>query len=196
MFQAAFQLLAAGSRPILDVGCGVGLLGFYLRARGCQRTVMGIDRDARKIQRAHELAAASDSHDLTFQVADARTTATNFCGDVVIFDVLHYLPRADQQDLLRRLAACVEPGGMLIIRDAPRDRCPRFWLTFLAEIFAQTIAWNVKAPLHFPSRAELGEPFPPKEFSSEARPLWGRTPFNNHLFIFRRRESVTAPPTG
>ena len=37
IFPAAYELLHGSKGPILDVGCGVGLLAFYLRERGCTR---------------------------------------------------------------------------------------------------------------------------------------------------------------
>ena len=182
--------------PILDVGCGVGLLGFYLRERGCQQPVIGVDRDERKVKRAREIAGTGRYLDLEFTTDDIRQTTPAFSGNVVLFDVLHYLPHADQRRLLSKLADCVAPGGVMVIRDAPRDRALRFWLTLLAEKFAQAISWNTGAPLHFPSREEIRAPFSEADFSREEQPLWGRTPFNNHIFIFRRRASVTAPLVG
>ncbi|MFL6595491.1 MAG: class I SAM-dependent methyltransferase, partial [Chthoniobacterales bacterium] len=34
VFAAAYELLRDSDQPILDIGCGVGLLPFYLRERG------------------------------------------------------------------------------------------------------------------------------------------------------------------
>jgi hypothetical protein len=82
---------------------------------------------------------------------------------------------------------------MLIIRDCPRDENARFWCTYFAERFAQATTWNVRTPLHFPTRSALLAHFPPNEFEQTIAPLWGGTPFNNHLFIFRRRAAATAP---
>ncbi|MDQ6809061.1 MAG: methyltransferase domain-containing protein [Verrucomicrobiota bacterium] len=196
IFAVASTLLVDSAEPVLDVGCGVGLLGFYLRERGYLPSVIGVDRDGRKIARAREIAASGSYDKVEFRDENICATAPTFSGNVALFDVLHYLPRPQQRRLLLELAKCVAPGGVLLIRDAPRDARPRFWLTFLAEIFAQTIAWNVGARLHFPARDELRAPFPASEFTSESRPLWGNTPFNNHLFIFRRCSSGAAQAAG
>ena len=59
-------------------------------------------------------------------------------------------------------------------------------MTWLAEKFAQAISWNLAASLHFPSRASIDGVFSAREFERESRPLWGASPFNNHIFIFRR----------
>ena len=84
----------------------------------------------------------------------------------------------------------VAPGGLLIIRDSLREMRPRYWITWLAEKFAQTISWNIDGALHFPSRASIEGGFDDAEFERESRPLWGRSPFNNHIFIFRRGTGI------
>lgn len=184
VFPAAWKLLSGSEQPLIDVGCGVGLLAFYLRERHFLPPIVGLDRDGRKIARARAVAGAA-YHDLDFFEQDVRAPIGQ-TGTLVLFDLLHYLSPNEQSDLLRSLAARVAPGGMLVIRDCPRDRNVRFWLTQMAERFAQAISWNLSTPLHFPPRERIFTAFPEAEFSRTVEPLWGRTPFNNHLFIFRR----------
>ena len=185
VFPAAFELLRDSEEPLVDLGCGVGLLAFYLRERNFQAPIIGVDRDGRKIARANA-AARGASRGLEFVERDV-CHAVPQTGNIVLFDLLHYLLPNDQRELLERLVPSVAPGGMLVVRDCPRDGNARFWLTLLAERFAQTTTWNVKTSLHFPSRETISAAFPPDEFSPTVEPLWGRTPFNNHLFVFRRR---------
>jgi 2-polyprenyl-3-methyl-5-hydroxy-6-metoxy-1,4-benzoquinol methylase len=191
LFPAAFELFRASSQPLVDLGCGIGLLAFYLRERNFLAPICGLDRDGRKIERA-QAVAESVYHDLRFIEQDVREPIAP-TGNIVLFDLLHYLQPNEQASLLERLAARVAPGGMLVIRDCPRDRSARFWLTHLAERFAQTTTWNLKGPLHFPTRERICAAFDDEQFSRTVTPLWGRTPFNNHLFIFRRRAAATVP---
>jgi len=188
IYQAAYELLRSSSAPILDVGCGVGLLAFYLRERACRQPVLGLDVDARKIRYGVTIAAAQ-YRDIDLRFHDVGRTVPDFSGNVALVDVLHYLPPAKQTALLTHLADCVEPGGILIVRDCPRDAGPRYWITWLAERFAQVISWNLNAALHFPSRASIDGVFGAAEFERESRPLSGASPFNNHIFIFRRKQS-------
>lgn len=186
VFSAAFELLDGLRRPILDVGCGVGLLGFYLRERGVDAPVLGLDTDGRKIRQG--VAAANGRYGgIEFIEHDARKELPPFQGNVALLDVLHYLAPADQARLLSELAARVAPGGLLLLRDAPRERTARFWKTYVGEVFAQTISWNIGARLHFPTRESIAAAFSAEEFTREERPAWGGTPFNNRLFIFRRK---------
>ena len=184
IFPAAYELLRCSDQPILDVGCGIGLLAFYLRERGCTQSIAGLDVDPRKIRHARK-AAAERYREVSFHEQDVQKPLAEFRGNIALFDVLHYLPLAEQSALLSRLAQSIAPAGLLIIRDCPRDGSFRFWMTWLAEKFAQAISWNLNAPLHFPARERLVEAFSEKQFTREIRPLWGGSPFNNHIFIFR-----------
>lgn len=190
IFPAAFELFGNLEQPLVDVGCGVGLLAFYLRERNFLPPIRGLDRDGRKIERANAVAQGV-YRGLEFVERDVSEPIA-WTGNFVLFDLLHYLPPNDQASLLARLAERVAPGGLLVIRDCPRDHNARFWLTHWAERFAQATTWNIRTALHFPAREAIFSAFPEDQFSREVAPLWGRTPFNNHLFIFRRHEAVPA----
>jgi 2-polyprenyl-3-methyl-5-hydroxy-6-metoxy-1,4-benzoquinol methylase len=185
IYSTAYELFGGSDEPILDIGCGLGLLAFYLRERGCQQPILGLDLDARKIGQGSRIATAR-YRDVDLRHQDVQESIPDFSGNIALFDVLHYLPLAKQTPLLSRLARCVAPGGLLVIRDCPRDNSARFWMTCVAEKFAQAISWNLNTSFHFPSREGIAEAFGENEFEHESRPLWGKLPFNNHLFIFRR----------
>lgn len=186
VYPAAYELLQNSPDPLLDLGCGLGLLSFYLRERGFQPAITGLDRDGRKVRHALEIGS-SNYNQLEFCEHDIRKDSPPFRGNITILDTLHYLSPADQETLLARLSGQVAPGGFLIVRDCPRDGTARFWLTYLAEIFTQCIHWSITTPLHFPSRETICHNFKAGEFSFESKPLWGSTPFNNYFFIFRRK---------
>ncbi|MBI4588987.1 MAG: class I SAM-dependent methyltransferase [Candidatus Rokubacteria bacterium] len=57
-------------KAVLDVGCGGGRLAFLLAPR-CRR-VIGIDRDAQAVARAHERALATGAENVEFREADAE----------------------------------------------------------------------------------------------------------------------------
>ena len=184
IFPAAFELLRGSAEPLIDLGCGVGLLAFYLRERNFPAPIIGIDSDGRKIERAHAVARGV-YRDVEFLERNVRDPISH-SGNIVLFDLLHYLEPNEQTRLLERLAQRVARSGMLVIRDCPRDGNLRFWLTHFGERFAQITTWNPKAPLHYPTREKICAPFSPNEFVAQIQPLWGRTPLNNHLFTFRR----------
>ena len=55
------------------------------------------------------------------------------------------------------------------------------------ETFARGVRWLKAERLNFPRRETIVEAF--RGFESEIVPLWGRTPFNNYLFVFKRASS-------
>jgi SAM-dependent methyltransferase len=175
VYAAVFERISGSTDPLLDVGCGVGVLAAYLRARGFTAPIRGIDHDERKVAVAREVV-----HDAAFEVADART-AIPTGGTVVLLDLLHYFRGGDQAAIL---AAAAATAATVIIRDAVRDGSWRYRLTYAQETFSRAVRWLRAERLHFPARDEITRPF--ATFDAEVVPLYGRTPFNNYLFVFRR----------
>ncbi len=62
-------------------------------------------------------------------------------------------------------------------------------MTYAGEIFAQSVSWNIGGPLHFPTRESICAAFAAEQFNFEEQPMFAGGPFNNRLFIFRRRLS-------
>jgi SAM-dependent methyltransferase len=183
-YDAVFNLLRETSEPLLDIGCGIGLMEFYLRERGMRMPIIGIDHDQRKIEIARRVANGDPS--VSFDVGDARHPV-RFHGNVVLVDVLHYFNDADQSVILRNAAAA---GGMIIIRDGVRDGSLRYRLTYAQEMLSRVGGWLKAELLHFPTRESI-EISLNSDFLEEVKPMFGRTPFNNYLFVFRRASSGT-----
>jgi 2-polyprenyl-3-methyl-5-hydroxy-6-metoxy-1,4-benzoquinol methylase len=176
---------------LLDIGCGLGLLGFYLRERGFRGEYLGIDFDAGKIDEARRVAAAHYP-DLEFKVADAGELPP-FQGNVALLDVLHYLDRTEQQSLLRAAAARVAPGAALIVRNVLRERTWRFHATVVEEFFLHASRWMRTPARHYPERDEIEAPLREAGLALEVRPLWGRTPFNSFVIVARREAAAAEP---
>ncbi|MHB0969397.1 MAG: class I SAM-dependent methyltransferase [Thermoanaerobaculia bacterium] len=186
LYPAAASALGASLAPIVDIGCGVGLLAFYLRERGLKQPITGIDTDEAKIGAA--AAIATQYPDIKFRVCDARALG-ELSGSFALLDVLHYMPDEEQAGVLETVAGAVSPGGAVVIRDAVRDGSWRYRMTVVEETFAKTIGWLRVPMLRFPQMETIVAPFRERGFVEEIRPLWGRTPFNNYLFVFRRPAS-------
>jgi 2-polyprenyl-3-methyl-5-hydroxy-6-metoxy-1,4-benzoquinol methylase len=184
-YRAVLEHLRGSSRPIVDVGCGLGLLAHYLRDHGCQASFVGCDLDARKIALAAAATRRGRLANVSFRCADAAD-ALHGPADVVLLDVLHYLDAGRQRRLLERLAARVASGeGRVIIRTTPRERSWRYGATVLEEYWTRLSRWiPVGGAINFPSRDAVLAPFLVAGCRCDVRPLWGCTPFNSHLFVF------------
>ncbi len=184
-FPAAFERIGSSKLPLLDIGCGVGLLAFYLREYGFAPDIVGLDVDRNKICEG-QVVARKHYAGISLHTGDV-SAQPEFSGNVAMLDVLHYLPAEAQQRALAEMARRVAPGGWCFIRTTPHDGSWRFRFTQIEEWFARVISWSARPVVVYPTLAQIQACFPTAEFDSEVRPLWGSTPFNSWLLAFRRR---------
>jgi 2-polyprenyl-3-methyl-5-hydroxy-6-metoxy-1,4-benzoquinol methylase len=182
-YGAVYDRFGHSSLPIIDIGCGMGLLAHYLRDRGCQAPIRGYDFDERKIQQARVAVARGELADVSFEIGDVADHPPG-SSNLVLLDVLHYLDAESRRNLLNRLAAHTKDGGQVLIRGAVRERTWRHKLTVMQEFWTRWSGWiPSSAPIAFPSIEEIVAPFEAAGCRCEVRPLWGRTPFNSHLVV-------------
>ena len=72
---------------------------------------------------------------------------------VYVLDVMHHLPRNDQEQVLERLRSLLAPGGMLLIKDITTE--PRFGLFFTEALDRLMVGWN--EPLAYRHHRAWGE---------------------------------------
>lgn len=180
-YGAALEALRGRDLPLVDLGCGVGLLAFYLREHGYTAPVIGVDFDERKIALAR--VAAKRYREVDFITGDARDPLPDG-HNVVILDILHYFDAQSQQQILTNAARAVPPGGAVIIRQPLRDASWRYRLTAAVDSLARTFKWMKAESLNYPTREELVAPF--AGFTLDIRPLWGRMPYNTYFAVFTR----------
>ena len=178
--------LRGGTLPVLDVGCGIGLLAAYLRESGCAQAISGIEPDEKKVRLARKfLATTYEKFD--FQVGDALTLP-EFSGEVVLLDIIHYMDRPLQRGVLEEAVRRLAPGGRLFIRTTLCDGSWRYYATLLEEAFIRTIGWIRGGRCQFPTLEEIRAPFEQMGWGIAVSPMWGRTPFNSYLMEIRRPE--------
>ncbi len=182
-YPAVAKALANSTLPLLDLGCGMGLLAAYLRASGHRAPIVGWDVDETKIEIAKTVLPGSRE---SFRAGDAIDFSEH-CGDVVMLDVLHYFSDGDQQRLLRKIAASIAPQGVALIRLALNEPNWRFAATKAEEWFVHFTRWIPVQGGNFPTRDEVSLPFGQEGLEVEVRPMWGWTPFNSYLFTIRRK---------
>lgn len=185
LYDGVFSHLESASLPLLDLGCGLGILAFYLRERGLGFPILGADYDEKKIIAATR--AAQEYEHLEFRHADAREGIPDFEGNVSILDILQFFTADQQEKLLKNAARSVAPGGMLIIRSGLKDNSWRFKTTYLGDLLAKVTFWMKAAPTHYPTRESLSATLEAEGLHGEFEPLWGKMPFNNYLIVFRRK---------
>ena len=188
LYTALAGKLRHSSLPLLDLGCGLGLLAFFLRAHGIEVPIHGLDYDSRKIEGARRAADLSGTRDVVFSTHDARQGLPEHRGNVSILDILQFFTALEQERLLRLAADRVAPGGRLIIRSGLRDDSLRFRITVAGDLLAKATFWMKAAPTHYPAAEDFHRILAPCG-DVEIHPLWGGTPFNNHLIVLTRPAS-------
>lgn len=184
---AACASAVAGRRlPLLDIGCGLGLLGHYLHACGQLDVYLGLDSDPRKIAAGREAAErAGLSRTLTLRQADA-TSPQPMRGHVALLDVLHYLPEDRQGQLLIHAVDHLADGGVLILRNVIRDGSWRYRATLLEERFIKAVGWIPGGAQYFPTEDDIRRVLEPRGIRARFHPLFGRTPYNSWLMTASR----------
>jgi 2-polyprenyl-3-methyl-5-hydroxy-6-metoxy-1,4-benzoquinol methylase len=184
LYDAVFNELEGSRLPLLDIGCGLGILAFYLRERGQSFPIKAIDYDRRKIKEAS--SAVSNYASLSFDHRDVRDGIPEFCGNITLLDTLQFFSAEGQRSLLRAAALSVARGGKIIIRSGINDSSLRFKLTRLGDRIARATLWMKAAPTCYPDIDFIMEIMQKAGLRGNTRPLWGKTPFNNYLLVFHR----------
>jgi 2-polyprenyl-3-methyl-5-hydroxy-6-metoxy-1,4-benzoquinol methylase len=186
VYAATAAVLAGSALPLLDIGCGIGLLGQFLHQQGDATAYLGLDHDPRKIaagQRAARRAGLEALIDL--RCADANDLPATQ-GHVALLDVLHYLPATTQLALLQEATRHLAPRGWLIIRNVLREANWRFHATRMEEFFLHASGWIRAGPQHYPTADELRAPLENAGLAVHIQPLRGHTPFNSYLIVAQR----------
>jgi len=97
--------------PVLDIGCGTGLVGRALRERGLAGRLLGLDIS----QASLEVARRTGGYD-SLELADLqqRLPLDDDCVDAVVcVGVMTYLPQVEE--VWRELARVTRPGGLIVL---------------------------------------------------------------------------------
>jgi cyclopropane fatty-acyl-phospholipid synthase-like methyltransferase len=187
--------LLLGRGHILDLGCGQGLLVSWLRAAllcyengswplgwppaPTPRSTRGIELMVRDVERAR--AALGPSCDIS--QGDIRSADFGTTDAVVILDVLHYMPKEEQLQVLKRVRAALPARGLLLMRIGDADGGLRFrysqWVDKLVMFFRGHSFVNT----HCRSAAQWRELLQECGFEVQATAMSEGTRFANVLMI-------------
>ncbi len=197
-----FNLLRRGFLPsegrLLDLGCGRGIVFSLLlaarevEARGLypdgwvpppkSLTFHGIEGRPKIAEAARQALAG----EVEISTADLRTAEMPPAEAILLLDVLHYLPAADQEALLAKAAAALASGGVLLIRDADAAAGWRFTATRFQERLSALLRGHWRQRFHYRSAAEWTELMARLGLAVDAQPMGMGTPYANVLLSGRR----------
>ena len=185
-------IAADGARVLLDIGCGQGLmLALLAEARRDVRagsrvgppspvfeTMIGIETRPR----VAAFARAALQDDAEVVTIDARESALPSADVILLFDVLHLMNAADQEQLLRAVKAALRPGGAVVIREADAGAGWKFRVVRAGNRIKAVAVGEWKQTFHFRSASEWMDLFERLGLSAELRQMGQGTPFGNVLF--------------
>lgn len=183
LYPGVLAALRGSDAPVLDLGCGLGLLAHALHADGQRLAYFGVDIDASKIARARRIAAKTGLHDARFEVVDLARGHPPHRGSVAILDVLQYLDADGQRALLDDAVAMLAPGARLVIRSGLGDDSRRGRTTRVTDAIAHFAGWMQALPKCYPTREGLRAQLDAAGLKPTFAPLYGDTPFNNWLIV-------------
>jgi SAM-dependent methyltransferase len=187
--------LLLGRGHILDLGCGQGLLAAWLKAAllsyesgswpqgwppaPTPRSTRGIELMIRDVERAH-MALGPECE---ISQGDIRSAEFGTTDAVVILDVLHYIGREEQLQVLKRVRAALPARGLLLLRIGDAAGGLRFrysqWVDKLVMLFRghATVATHCRSADQWRNLlSECG-------FDVQATPMSQGTRFANVLMI-------------
>lgn len=186
LYPGVCDVLRDTRAPLLDIGCGLGLLAHALRADGQSMAYRGYDNDASKIERARLAAQRRGLADVAFGTADLGAALPVHQGSVALLDVMQFVPEPAQVRAIDTILAMLTPGAKLVIRTGLADGSPRAQVTRFVDVFAKVVGWMNAAPVQYPDPAMLRARFEAAGVPATFAPLHGNTPFNNWLIVATR----------
>lgn len=132
-----FHDLLPENGKILDVGCGYGFMSYMLHFAAPGRHITGIDYDEEKILTANHCFSKDDT--IHFLHTDVLDFTFDRYDAIVISDVLHYLQPDQQQQIIARCIASLEPGGLLLIRDGDKEKGKKHIMTRFTEFLSTKV---------------------------------------------------------
>jgi SAM-dependent methyltransferase len=184
LYRFALPLIPPGVK-VLDLGCGLGLLGMLLEARGLGNETHGIEWDLPKARFAGRMAEGNVS--IRVVCGDLFREPWPRCSVVTALDVLHYFPPERQRALLFRIGAHLPEGGRLLLRAMDAQAGGLAKVTRLCERVAVTFGWNRATRVHWRPLTEVHSDLRDAGFDILRTPVVTGRSFGNHLLVGEKR---------
>jgi hypothetical protein len=191
--------LLLGRGQILDLGCGQGLLAAWLKAallcyengswpQGWPpaprpRSTRGIELMLRDVERAR-IALGPECE---ISQGDIRCAEFGTPDAVVLLDVLHYIPREEQLQVIERTRAALPSRGLLLLRIGDAEGGLRFRYSQWVDKLVMSLRGHATVATHCRSAGQWSELLRVCGFEVQATPMSEGTRFANVLLIAHKQ---------
>ncbi|MBV8816807.1 MAG: class I SAM-dependent methyltransferase [Acidobacteriaceae bacterium] len=139
------------SGRVLDIGCGFGLFSLYYARVNPKLEIVGIDRNAARIERARRAAERLGIRNVHYEVGDVTTYPIREAFDgAYMLDIIHHIPPAEVEPLIRRVIECLSPRSRFMIKDIDSKPAYKRWFTWVLDKLM-----DPSTPVHYWPRTEL-----------------------------------------
>lgn len=168
---------------VVDLGCGHGLFANLLLEASPERSVLGVDTDARKIA----VARRTEREGIRFALGDIVAEPPPACDCVTIIDVLYLLPFPLQERVVAGCAASLPDGALLVVKAQEARADPRYALTYAQELVSTRLGFTrgARRRFYFRPREDALAMFARAGFTAEVIALPGRL-YTDVLYLARR----------
>lgn len=183
---------------VVDIGCGQGLLAAllcgmddYAQKHPAQKaafeaiSITGIELMRNDVIRAQQALQIFGSR-IQIIHGDMRQTEFGVADVVVILDVLHYVSYSEQSDILKRVYACLSPGGLLLLRVGDAAAGLPFLLSNWVDAVIFALRGHKSVRVYCRSLTEWKDQLEKIRFKVTDIPMHQGTPFANILLHCQR----------
>lgn len=192
VYRELLEILDGGEDGrIVDLGCGQGIAMALLATAAVLGSSPGRRSPAPQLcgvecgPQAAAVARAALAGAAEIATGDVRAYRIPGCRAVLLIDLLYHLEPEAQLALLGQARAALEPGGLLILREADAGGGWRFALTWLAEWLRNLGRGRPWRRRYYRTLEAWRETLSGLGFAVDARPMSQGTPFANYLLVAR-----------
>ncbi len=165
--------------PIIDIGCGYGLLANFLVLKSAERDVTGVDLSEKRISIAQK--TTDNRKRICFKLVNVLDLQLGKYRAMVMSDFLHHIDYKTQEELLVRCYQKIAPGGLLIIEEVDNRPLCKYWFNTIVDIML-----NIGEGIFFRNQREFRELLERIGFKVSIKKAHKGIPLSDILYICRR----------
>ena len=136
---------------VLDVGCGFGILSFFLCFESPNRKVFGVDPNSQRISSIPNIVATIPEN-VSFNTGSVSVVASESFDCVVMEEVLHHIAKEDQQQVLEQIHSLLADDGTFILRENNKRLSFRY---IFVNLPAEYLLYPTQEKANFRTNAEF-----------------------------------------
>lgn len=172
---------------VADLGCGQGLAAVMLAASAPGRSVVGIEREARKVEAARR--AGEGLGNLSFRQGDllALDEPEGGFDAALLLDVLYLWPGEEKRRIVENARRAIRTGGLLLVHEITTRPAWKYGVALLQEWLALNVLRTTAGRgIHYASKEENEGLLRACGFAVETVPFHRGKPYAHFLFRCRK----------